>query len=296
MHDCRRAIDETHASPPVDSCPPHQSTVESEHSRAILVNTKLLNDAVGAQPMLLAAVRPRLGLLWSAKAGCTFAVKWFLYQADLLQAATFYHPWVHQYRGQVFYRSTGYAEAIAHPNFFEFPFVKFVRDPHERCVSAYLAFCHAAHTQRDGEHKSLLAAIEASVGRSIGTGSTFTFREFVSLLHSFDLDHCDIHIRRQTHPLERLGVLQRLQVLRLEDSEQKLPELERRLDLRSSDFAQLRYSPHHVSKADVDGCFADTPFFDTVSDPMPAGRNFYDGALRESVAKLYSEDIQRYGY
>ncbi|MGA9333993.1 MAG: sulfotransferase family 2 domain-containing protein [Rudaea sp.] len=260
------------------------------------MKTDDLKAAIHAQPMLLATSQPRLGLLWSAKAGCTFAVKWFLSQAGLLPAATFFHAWIHQYRNQVFYASEGFALALAQPDFLDFPFVKFVRDPYARCVSAYLAFCHVTHTQRNGEHGEFLSLIERSVGRQLGAQRTFTFREFVAFLGKLNLDCCDIHVRRQTHPLERLAALRNLHVVQLERSECELPAIERMLGLPSTDLASLRRSPHHATKAEYPGIHADTSFFNTVNHPTPAARSFYDDALRTAVAQLYAEDFSRYGY
>ena len=255
-----------------------------------------LERALAAQPLLLASAEHRLGLLWSAKAGCTFAVKWFFSQLDLLPAATFYHPWVHNFRSEVFYRSRGSIDALASPDLFRFRFVRLVRNPHHRCVSAYLAMCHVAHTARNGMHSKLLDAIGEQIARPVGPDATFSYREFVDFLATIDLDTCDIHVRRQTHPLERLGVLEDVSVVRLEESLEVLPKIEARLALRAIDLGALRNSPHHARKGRFTGLCADRHFHDTVAEPTPAAEQFHDDRLTDQVRHLYAEDFERYGY
>lgn len=252
-----------------------------------------LKQALRTSPQLLAMPEPRLGLLWSAKAGCTFAVKWFLGQAGLLRAAQFYHPWIHEFRA-VFYRAEAYRRALSDPCLFDYPFIRIVRDPLDRCVSAYLAFCHAAHA---GEaEREVVSAIQAWLGRRLGPCSTFSFREFVAFLETLDLDTCDIHLRRQVHPLERLGVLRSLHVVRLESSMETIPEIERDLHLPVSDLASLRASPHHSRRTLQDTPCADQHFHDTLAAPVPVAARFYDAGLRGRVRRLYQEDCDRYGY
>ncbi|MBW2456555.1 MAG: hypothetical protein JRI68_18700, partial [Deltaproteobacteria bacterium] len=106
--------------------------------------TETQRAALSHRPQPL--VHPDLGLavLFSAKAGCTFAVKWFFRQVGLLDAALAYSSWVHDYRIDRFYGGESYRpEALLDPGM---RVIKFARDPYERTVSSYV---HAVRTGYD---------------------------------------------------------------------------------------------------------------------------------------------------
>ena len=63
-----------------------------------------------SQPLV--SLSHRLVLFFSAKSGCTFAIKWFLQQTHMLEAARYYHPWVHNYRRDVLYNSKEHERGI----------------------------------------------------------------------------------------------------------------------------------------------------------------------------------------
>ena len=113
------------------------------------------------EPIPLYSEDLRLTVLWSAKAGCTFAVKWFFLHAGVLKAALAHPPngWPHDYRNAVFCKRSGYLKGLPRAFGPDMHVVKFVRDPFERCVSAYLAYCQAAQKDKRSEHRGVLGGV-----------------------------------------------------------------------------------------------------------------------------------------
>jgi hypothetical protein len=277
-----------------------------------------------------------VAVLWNAKAGCTFAVKWLWYHEGRLDEAAAFHPWPHLYRQRVYYRRPGYEEQLRRIPALGPRCVKFVRDPYRRAVSGYLhVSVLAANTSiprvrpfvRDslerigrlgrqpagvGEalrswtlearllarkrRSPLLAELGRYLGRTVGPGRPFTFREFVAYLGSVDLDVANTHYRRQSSAYERAGGLPDLTVLRIEESRELLPVIETSLGLRRSDHDLLLQSAHHSRRRVGDRFVGDDAFGGARAVPVPDADAFYDDALRSAVTWLYAEDFDRYGY
>jgi len=241
------------------------------------------------QPLVDAAAG--LAVLFSAKAGCTLAVKWFFQQAGLLDEALAYSSWVHDYRIDVFYRSERYRpEALLEPRT---RIVKFVRNPYERAVSSYL---HALRTGYDD------AKIEAFLGRQLNDGQRFSFREFIAFLEadSLSAQRCDPHHKLQVHPLERLGLARPDTVVRVEEARRALPRLERRLGLGTTHYDELRHSHHHTLRSPRASPCADRRRWPSATKgdrlPFPNTHFFYDRSLLLRVRGLYRADFEAYGY
>jgi len=250
------------------------------------------------EPIPLYSEDLRLTVLWSAKAGCTFAVKWFFLHAGVLKAALAHPPngWPHDYRNAVFCKRSGYLKGLPRAFGPDMHVVKFVRDPFERCVSAYLAYCQAAQKDKRSEHRGVLGGISAHVSRPVTPGETFTFREFVSFLGTLDLETCDMHLARQVSAWEKAGIAKEVEIVPIEISMSVLPFIERRLGLKTSDLALLRESGHHTVR-EVDAPFCgDRQFTRTAGLKCPPCGAFYDAELVAAVKSLYSEDFSRYGY
>lgn len=246
-------------------------------------------------PVPLYSEAAGIGLLWSAKAGCTFAVKWLYFQEGILEEALAYDPWPHRYRQDVYYSRPGYLGKLDRIPLLGERVVKFVRNPYDRVVSSYLFLCEA-WSRPELKHRNVLDGLRAYVGRPIGHGELFTFREFVGFLSSIDLDSTDIHLRRQIHACERSGDLRDMTIVRIEESEERLPDVERQLGLRSSDYDRLRYSKHHTERAPTSDFVGDKAFATTIGVATPPAQAFYDDELLRQIAKLYGPDLERYGY
>ena len=79
-----------------------------------------------------------VAVIWSAKSGCTFAVKWFLLQRGELDQALAYSNWIHDYRTQVYRKSPAYQAGVHRAEYGKFRYLRLVRDPFARAVSSYL--------------------------------------------------------------------------------------------------------------------------------------------------------------
>jgi hypothetical protein len=253
-------------------------------------------EALARQPVPLVSDILDVAVLWSAKAGCTFAVKWLFFQEGILEEALGYSPWPHLYRQQVYCARPAYSDKVRRIPALGPRAVKFVRNPFDRAVSSYLSYCQAAHDRSHPGHMPVLASVGWFVGRAVDQGERFTFREWVGFLGTLDLDAADIHVRRQVGPCERLGLLPELRTLRIEESYELLPRLEDELGLRQSNLAGLRQSGHHTRREDVATFAGDTPFGPTRGVTVPGSPAFYDASLLQAVGELYREDIERYGY
>jgi hypothetical protein len=142
----------------------------------------------------------------------------------------------------------------------------------------------------------MLKAIARHLGRPVGRGARFTFREFVGFLETLDLEEADIHVRQQVHPCERLGLLPDINVVRAEETADVLPRVEQRLGLRRSDPLSLRHSIHDTVRKPLGRFVGDVPMGDTKDQLVPTSSEFYDDALADRVARLYRADLEAYGY
>jgi hypothetical protein len=194
-----------------------------------------------------------LAVLWNAKAGCTFAIKWLYFQEGILEEALEYASWPHQYRQQVYCKRPHYADGLKRIPSLGPRAIKFVRNPYDRAVGAYLSYSQQAYRLSSPQHVPVLKAIGSHLRREVGDGQLFTFREFVGFLGTLDLDTANIHVRRQISRCEQLDQLPELTLVRIEESDALLPRIEERLGLQPSDLAGLRRSRHHSKREDFEG-------------------------------------------
>jgi hypothetical protein len=253
--------------------------------------TEVQRQALFHRPQPLVHPERGLAVLFSAKAGCTLALKWFFDQVGLLEAALSHSTWVHDYRLDVFYGADGYRpEALLEPGM---RVIKFVRDPYERAVSSYIHALRAGYAD---------APIATFLGRSVAESQRYTFREFVGFLESDSLtaERCDPHHKRQVHQVERLGLVTPSHVIRVEEARDGVPRLERQLELKATSYDELRPSTHHTVRASRAAPCADRS--DWPADgrrqriEFPATHFFYDPPLLARVRALYLGDFEAYGY
>ena len=240
-----------------------------------------------APPQPLICAQRKLALFFSAKAGCTFGVKWFFAQAGHLHTARYYHPWVHNFRRDVFYKSKGYDRAIPCLLDPSMRIIKLVRDPLLRAVSAYV------HANITGYADKEMATI---VKRPVTPRDRFSFAEFVSLLESENLKTTNIHHRVQRHQAERAGLVSPTHVVQLEESMTRLAEIEEELGLRKTDLTRFRESRHHTHRS-ASGAFCGYDALVLKDMPaVPPSTAFLNADLTKRVVQLYEEDYAEYGY
>jgi hypothetical protein len=243
----------------------------------------LLND-----PIPLYSKEKNLALFWSAKSGCTYAVKWFFHHAGLLDTALSYSPWVHDFREQVYSVSPEFTADIKSVCNKDMRAVKVVRNPYSRAVSSYLMAVRAGYDNKE---------IGAFLGRTVDSKSGFSFSEFLDYLASIDLRNCNIHHRIQVHRAEEEGIVKPFFVIHLENSFQETEECEKSLGLPASDLNRFRASGHNTSRRIWQDFWGHVKLYRRLGNKiLPDTDNFYDDSLRSKVRILYSEDFKRYGY
>ena len=240
------------------------------------------------QGQILVDARQKIVLCWSAKSGATFGVKWFFVQTGLLEKALNHNGFVHLYRDDVYRFSKEHRQALGHflkqPH--EYEIIKIVRHPLKRAVSSYI---HAV------KYNFAYQDISRFLDRDIDRAKSFSFREFVGYLESLDVESCNIHFRTQLHPLERRGKITVDHIIDLEESHNKLGELEKSLGLRQTNLERLSKSIHNTTRTKTDGFYGDLQI--KANDAvLPPAKNFYDSELLARVYKIYMEDFERYGY
>ncbi len=252
-----------------------------------------LHKLIVAPPEPIVDSRHKVVLLWSAKAGCTFAVKWMLGHMGLLQEALAHHRWIHNYRAHKLYKSAAHKASIQ--DFVDEPAayraVKIVRNPFKRALSSYI---HASQCGYEDVHMARF------LKRAVDADNRYSFREFVAYLETIDLNACNVHHRLQTHRLERAFAPGTRFVIDLDHSMILLPGLERLLRLRRSNLSRYRKSHHHTqpSKRIATEFSADSLLRVTLESKrdLPGYRHFYDADLERRVYDLYAEDFLLYGF
>ena len=267
-----------------------------ERARVLLSRQDPCEYSLRRSPVALYSEKHDFAVLFTAKAGCTLAVKWFFFQEGLLDEALAYSGWPHSYRIDVFIKQPGYMDKLDRVPTLGSRVLKFVRNPYDRAVSSYLHFSHILHDYPDGDQSPIVLAIGKHLGRRLTPDALFTFREFVDYLGAIDLKTCNPHFRTQMTVCERAGRLDGMTVIPIEDSARLVPEVETRLGLQQSGLAELRRSVHHTTRSDLEGFFGDTPFGRARGVPIPRSAAFYDDALLVEISRLYREDIEAYGY
>ncbi len=248
-------------------------------------------------PRILFDYNQKIVVMWSAKAGCTFLCKWFFAQMNLLDAALYYHPWVHFFREEVYYRSDGYIKNLHKVLNGDFTVIKIVRDPFARAVSSYFTALHQI-VNKEGfiAHEKVKESLKKFLKRSLSINESLSYREFVDYLTSIDILNCDIHYQQQLHPLEIEGILTPSYIIKLEESEDVLKRIETELNLKTTDLDRLKQSPHNTKRESQAEFCADVKFKWNPQFKFPSHRCFYDDDIIRKVADIYKMDFNTYGY
>lgn len=273
-------------------------SIFSTHRLGSILKAYLFNSVTPSlllQGQILADSTQKIALMWVPKAGATFGVKWFFAQTGLLEEAIQYHKFVHYYRDDLYRYSSlnriSLGDFLKRPD--EYSVIKIVRHPLKRAVSSYI---HAV------KFKFAYQELSRLLGRPVDQDRGFSFREFVSYLEAIDIYTCNIHFRTQSHILERSGKISINYLIDLDESVERLGELEKILGLRQTDLSQLSESKHHTTRTDVEGFYGDRiDYFGRKKRKgreivTPPAKNFYDSELMERVGKIYADDFERYGY
>jgi len=250
------------------------------------------NSVFKTAPQILYDYKNKIVLLWSAKAGCTFAIKWFFFQMNLLDAALYYHPWIHYYRDEVYHNSAGYKSNLNSLWNDDYKVVKIVRNPFTRAVSSYIAALQFLNSDIP-----IVKTSKDFVKKEISSGDNkLSFRKFIKKLTTFDISQENIHWREQQHFLEKNNILKPDYIIKLEGSESSLKKVEKDLNLRSSNLSLFRKSTHNTKKGVFSVFCGDKDFQFDPQIVYPDYKYFYDDELMQMVTSIYRNDFIVYGY
>lgn len=232
---------------------------------------------------------------WSAKAGCTTVLKWFLAHVGRLDEAVRHNRWVHAYRQERLCLQPGYEalcrQALASS---DVRVIKVVRDPAERAVSAYLHYLRVQPTAWPGA--IMLESWKQERGLGGQPGCSFVqFLYFTSDLErtrpsaephvgpQFDPDQ-DSHVD-VTIPLEQLAA--------------GLAETEQACGLPHVPIAALSESDHHNRPTAGHSWPSDAARFPATGQTLvdlgvPPARLLLDDTTLPLIATLYACDYRAY--
>ncbi len=259
-----------------------------------MINPKL--SRIQNNPRPLIDGDRKVVFLWSAKVGCTFILKWFYNQNSIVvgdQAEGLQH-----YRANVYYDSlqykTGYNDFLKDHS--SFAYVKFIRNPYERAVSSYVHFLKKANTN-DVMAKKFLNV------EKIKSDFKFSFKEFIEVLSSKDINLCNVHWRCQIHPLERTGYIKIDHIVDIKNSLKEIPIIEKKYNFNITGKQMLlnfRNRAHHSSnrnktKTKNEQLFVGNIKYDwKLSEDRPPITSFYNDRLKRQIFKIYRDDFRHY--
>jgi hypothetical protein len=135
----------------------------------------------------------RIGVVWSAKCACTKVLFWYFDLVGLLDEAIAYHPFPHRYRTEVLYKSETYMDWLNAPDWKEYTWYQFCRDPVKRLLSSYRH--NLGHGYADDK-------ISASLGKEVSLTAGYSLDDFLTYVESLSLDgRCDVHVKMQRNPV-----------------------------------------------------------------------------------------------
>lgn len=231
---------------------------------------------------------------WSAKAGCTTVLKWFLHHTGLLDAALAYDPWPHHYRSRVLTDPlTDYVAACkAALRSGDATVVKVVRDPARRAVSSYI------HLLRDPTWDPGVHAWKQRVGLGRQPGLSFEqFLHFVINTRSTG-QRLDVHFQSQWQPTWD-GFVDR--VIPLERLADELAAIEDQCGLPRTDLRRLSVSKHHNPPDIRHRWPRDAARFAATNAQLaalgtPPAEALLDDRTAELVRSAYADDYAAYGW
>ena len=242
-----------------------------------------------------------VAVCWSAKSGCTTVLKWFLAHNGLLDEAITYSGWVHDYREQKLFPSTGYhwqCEQLFKHGRNNTTIIKVIRDPATRAVSSFLHYLRWSH---DVAHWPVAVAVnqwKAAVGLKNQQG--INFRQFLLFVATKQMQGAliDAHFRPQYDAKQDPRVDS---YIRLENLAAGLRAVEDRHGLPHVDVRQLSTSGHHNPASSVHAWPTNAAEFAADHHSLdelgtPPAQAFLDADTLALIRTAYSTDYKAYGH
>lgn len=232
---------------------------------------------------------------WSAKAGCTTMLKWFLHHTGRLGAAEAHHEWPHEYRLQVLMRPLGgyVARCTAALRRGDTRVIKVVRDPSRRAVSAFIHLIRMGGAGTRG-----VDSWKRRVGLGRQPGLSFEqFLHFVIDTRSANAP-LDVHVQSQSQPVWDEFVER---VIPLESLAAGLADIEDQHGLPRTDVRHLSASNHHNAPHDSHRWPRDAARVPVTREGLrdlgtPSAQALLDDRTVEVVRRAYEADYTAFGH
>jgi hypothetical protein len=216
---------------------------------------------------------------WSAKAGCTTAVKMFFKHLGILEKALEYDPWIHEYRIKIFSLENPVGiKDLENKSYYKF---KVVRNPFARTVSSYI------HAMKYTYEKNKIMSILKKKSNNI------SFSEFVKYLENIDITNCNIHHRQQKRSVENYYKFN--SICKIENIKNNIKLINNQLGT-TFDINDILSSRHHIRTNNKIKYNVSCKKWSIIRNNIPNYIYFYNPQLIERVKKIYIEDIKEYNY
>lgn len=136
---------------------------------------------------------------WSAKSASAQVMAWYLVLEGLSDEALSFDFWPHRYRECILYQKKAFREALTQlirNKRQGWTLIRVMRTPLNRMISSY-------------RHALLVGYLDNSMsktlGRQISHTEGFSIANFLEFLRSVDIMKCDLHIRAQVNPIDKLS-------------------------------------------------------------------------------------------
>jgi hypothetical protein len=255
-----------------------------------------LNRFWGASLLPLYYEKFPIVLCYSAKCGCTTALRWFLEQNCLLEEAIKFDPWIHNYREKVLQSQKNYKQQCMDIFLSDNPgkiIIKVIRDPMKRAVSSYLHYLRCETTEHNWVLVEKVQQWKHETGLSYQKGISFIqFLKFIKAEKNKKeiLDpHISVQYQENQDPKVHEYIL-------IENLDVRLKEIELKYNLRKTNIASLSYSSHHNIYSDShlwpeDAYNYPADHDDIVKLGVPNSEIFVDPKTEVLIEDIYKKDV-----
>lgn len=232
---------------------------------------------------------------WSPKSGCTHVVVWFFIKTGLLQKANAYHDWPHNYRIDIYQKSTKYVkhvEQLKESDGKGYTHIKITRDPTKRLVSIFRHVCRHAFMHREFSRKLKLNAKRDGV-------SLLDLRSYLEGENLIKPSLINPHLCAQTHPVWDLS-FDRTITLNLDQTELNagINAIERDLGMGETPFADIpKFNTvreiHYAKSSEYDGPepIEEHRFMPSETDDFPKQQLIESTILQQMAREFYAADF-----
>ncbi|WP_084420414.1 sulfotransferase family 2 domain-containing protein [Henriciella litoralis] len=243
-------------------------------------------------------------VMWSQKAACTVAVKWFFHHIGLLEEALSHHRWIHNYENEVFKARAGYLKECRRAISSGKPVVKLVRNPYARAYSGYLETCNR-RVLTDKKHWSSHARaeiLEKLTGQPQDMELAYSFLQYCDWLGGQPESGLDPHIAPQH---ERVENNLEVRTLKIDGATDVFLEIETEYGLPSTENnMSIHHSSHHHKRKNITD--EEATGLLTLGMPLKRERDFQVPDISPHIIAaspagatlrhVYRRDFQAYGY